>query len=101
MDDYAGDVPAPESPILEHRAKPGMELRTDKGAFPILDLAHDDCLIEMNGPGHLRGYADIFEGDKLKARCLIVMTEPEGSYVRCGFKRRTDVRDTPPVDFPL
>lgn len=102
MQDFDDDVPAKDAPIFEHRARAGMELRTEEGGrFPILDIAHDNCLIEMTGHAHLRGYADIFDKGELTARCLIVLAEPEGAYVRCGFKRRTTARNTPPVDFPL
>jgi hypothetical protein len=101
METIPGEMPGKETPLLEHRARSSMELRTAGERFRILDLGHDTCLIEMAGHGPLRGYADIFEGDELMAHCLIELAEPEGAYLRCRFKRRTVFRTTPPVDFPL
>jgi hypothetical protein len=101
MERIEGAIPATEGPILEHRVRPGLELRTASGRFPIIDLRHDTCLIENRGHLQLRGYADIYEGENQKARCLIVLVEPDGDFVRCGFKHNTPARSTPPVDFPL
>jgi hypothetical protein len=101
MEADPGEMPGTGTPLPEHRAPSAMELRAGGERFRILDLGHDTCLIETAGHGPLRGYADIFEGDTLKARCLIELAEPEGVYLRCRFKRRTVVRSTPPVDFPL
>lgn len=101
METIPGDTPGSEPPRPDHRTGLAMELRAAGERFRIVTLGHDDCLIEATGHGPMRGYADIFEGDKLTARCLIVVSEPKGDYIRCGFKRRTVVRNTPPVDFPL
>lgn len=98
-----GEVPASlrDTPLPEHRARPGMELRTDCGRYPILDLTHDNCLVEVKGHATLRGYADIYDGDIQTSRCLILWSEPEGAYVRLSFKRNTLARSTPPADFAL
>lgn len=101
MDADAEGLPGGMTPVPEHRARPGMELRTDSGRYKIIDLGRDTCLIEVPEHAHLRGYADIYDGEEQVAHCLIMLTEPEGSYLRCGFKRHTPARKTPPVDFPL
>ena len=46
-----------------------------------------------------RGFADILDGERLVATCLVVLAAPEGVYVRCTFKRRTVPRTVPPADF--
>jgi hypothetical protein len=101
MDGVLNGMPDRDPPALEHRARPGMELRTDSGCYRILDIRRNDCLIEMTENAVLRGYADIYEDGEQIARCLIVLTKPEGAYLRCGFKQRTEARSSPAVDFPL
>jgi hypothetical protein len=77
-----------------------MVLRTGSGTFRIVDLAADGCLLEASAPASaLRGYADIYDGEEQVARCLIVLTGPEGDHLRCSFKRRTAARAAPPEDY--
>lgn len=101
METVAGRMPDRASPFLEHRARTGIELRTGQGRYRVLDIRHHNCLIEMTDHAALRGYADLYENGELAARCLIVLAKPEGDFLRCDFKRRTVVRNSPPVDFPL
>jgi hypothetical protein len=95
MDEAGGDVK------LERRAAPGLVLMTGRGRYRILDLGPDSCLIEAPGREGLRGYADIYQGDRQMARCLIVLAAAEGNLQRCVFKRRTDARSAPPPDFAV
>jgi len=86
---------------LEHRASPGMVLRTAHDGYRILDIGADSCLVEAPRGGVTRGYADIYQGERQVERCLIVLTETEGSMQRCTFKQRTVARATPPADFAV
>ena len=81
------------------RAARRMELETGGRRFPILDLRPESCLIEAPDSALLRGFADIWDGERHVARCLILLAAPEGALVRCSFKRRTAVRAVPPPDF--
>lgn len=76
-----------------------LRLESGSGRFPILSLDPESCLIEAPAGAHLRGFADIFEGERHVATCLIVLAAPEGPYLRCAFKRRTIPRTAPPPDF--
>ena len=76
-----------------------LSLESGTRRFPILSLKADSCLIEAPDGAGLRGYADILDGERLVATCLVVLAAPEGPYVRCTFKRRTTPRCTPPADY--
>jgi hypothetical protein len=79
--------------------RPGLVLEAGARRFAILDLASDSCLIEASDGAVLRGFADIYDGDRHLAQCLIVLAAPEGAFLRCAFKRRTPSRLDPPRDF--
>ncbi|MBP7003601.1 hypothetical protein [Amaricoccus sp.] len=79
--------------------RPGLVLEAGTRRFPILDLAADSCLIEASDSACLRGYADIWDGERHLAQCLLVVAAPEGGLLRCSFKRRTAFRLEPPRDF--
>jgi hypothetical protein len=70
-----------------------------RSRFPVLAIGSDGCLIEPGDGGVPRGYADIFDGERHLAQCLIVLAAPEGPYLRCTFKRWTAARPGPPADF--
>jgi hypothetical protein len=74
-------------------------LRIGGGAYPILRQGGDTCVIEAPSGARLRGYADIYEGDKHRAHCLIVLSEPDGDLIRLTYKLRTEVKSAPPADF--
>jgi hypothetical protein len=79
--------------------RPGLALQAGSRRFPVLDLTADGCLIEAQDSATLRGYVDLFDGDRHLACCLIVLTAPEGPFLRCAFKRRTAFRLDAPRDF--
>jgi hypothetical protein len=83
---------------LGRRARP-MLLECGARRYPILALAAESCLIEAPESAALRGFADIFDGERHVATCLIVLAAPEGPHLRCSFKRRTAPRADPPRDF--
>lgn len=83
------------------RAGENLVLRTGTGHFRILEMGPADCLIEAASCSGLRGRADIFDGDRQVATCLITLAAPDGPYLRCAFKRRTPVRTEPAQDFAL
>ncbi len=86
-------------PAARRALRPGLVLATGTHRFPILDLTADSCLLETPDSATLRGYGDIYDGDRHVAQCLIVLAAPEGAFLRCFFKRRTPFRLEPPRDF--
>ena len=67
--------------------------------YPILSLGQDGCLIDAPGGSTLRGFADILDGERLVATCLIVLAAPDGPHLRCSFKRCTAPRSASPADY--
>jgi hypothetical protein len=76
-----------------------MQLEAGSRRFPILDLRQESCLIEAPEGTALRGFADIWDGERHVAHCLILLAAPDGEFLRCTFKRRTPAHDRPPRDF--
>lgn len=84
----------------ERRAtRPGLVLEAGTRRFPIIQMTGESVLIEAQDSATLRGYADIYDGDRHVAQCLIVLAAPEGPLLRCSFKRRTPFRIDPPADY--
>jgi hypothetical protein len=77
----------------------GLWLAVGGRRFDIRARSADSCLIVAGPQDHFRGSADIYEGDRHIAQCLIVLAEPEGGYRRLTFKRCTPVRQSPARDF--
>ncbi len=67
--------------------------------FPVVAMGSDGCLIDAQDGWIPRGFVDIFDGERHVEHCLIVLTAPEGPFLRCTFKRRTASRLAPPLDF--
>ncbi len=89
-----------ERPIPTARARVrGLLLESGRRRYPILALDTQSCLIDAPDDACLRGFADILDGERLVATCLIVLAAPEGQGLRCTFKRRTVPRNAPPPDF--
>jgi hypothetical protein len=84
---------------MERRRAPRLTLRMGGRRFPILVDGRQDCLIAAASPVALRGYADIYEGEIHRARCLVVLSAPEGEFLRLTFKLRTNVTAEPAADF--
>lgn len=76
----------------------GFALESGGRRFPILSLGTEGCLIAADGAA-LRGFADILDGERLVATCLVVLAAPEGPYLRCVFKRRTIPLSAPAADY--
>ena len=94
-----GDEFKPQGPLARRALRPGLVLEAGTRRFPILALSGESCLIEAADSATLRGYADIYEGERHLAQCLIVLAAPEGDLLRCSFKRRTAFRLDPPQDY--
>lgn len=88
-------------PLARRAVRPGLVLAAGTRRFAILDLTQDSCLIEAPDSATLRGYADIYDGERHLSQCLLVLAAPEGDLLRCSFKRRTAFRIDPPQDYVL
>ncbi|MBA3324816.1 MAG: hypothetical protein H0T41_05955 [Rhodobacteraceae bacterium] len=90
-----------DGPLARRPLRPGLVLEAGSRRFAILELTAETCLIEAPDSATLRGYADIFDGGRHVAQCLILLAAPEGDLLRCSFKRRTAFRTDPPPDYAL
>jgi hypothetical protein len=71
--------------------------------YPIVSEDSTSCLIQAP-PGaqagaRMRGYADIYDGERHRAHCLVVLARAEGEFLRVIYKRRTAARSDPPADY--
>ena len=101
MDEYAVAGPTGEHFAPPRGRLPALWLEIGARRFPIVDLDRDSCLIDASPTAALRGNAAIFDGEEQLAQCLIMVAAPEGRGQRLIFKRRTEVRAMPAVDFEL
>lgn len=76
-----------------------LALAVGRHRFPILALDQQSCLVEAPAEAPFRGRAEILEGDRLAALCLILLSAQEGNARRITFKRITPARDAAPRDF--
>jgi len=99
MEEYSVAGPSGESYPSRRGRTRSLSLEMGRHRFPILTLEHDSCTIEVPYGAPLRGHAGIFDGERLLALCLIMLAAPEGRALRILFKRRTEARLDPPLDF--
>jgi hypothetical protein len=90
-------VPASQEPPAASGA--GLWLSVGGRRFDIRSRTSDGCLVVAGPTDSFRGRADIYEGDRLLAQCLIVLAAPEGGYRRLHFKRITPVGTGPAADY--
>lgn len=76
-----------------------LTLRIGEARYPIIDQDGQSCLVLAPEGIRLRGFADIYEGEIHRDRALILLSEPEGEFVRLTWKRRSPVLPGPPGDF--
>lgn len=83
------------------RRTTGGRLRVQVGDawHPILSCDPDGFEVAADIAPKLRGHVEIHEGPRLLRSALIVAMQPEGRTVRCVFKRSTEGRTTPPLDY--
>jgi len=88
-------------PRSQGEGAPQLDLVLGDARYPVLDCGSQSCLVAAPQGAVLRGYAYLYEGERLVAHCLIVLAEPEGNLLRCRFKQRTPARSSAPTDYAL
>jgi len=99
MEERSVAGPSGEHVVMPRGRVRSLSLAVGKQRFPILALDRDSCLVDAPRETVFRGYAEVFDGDRLAALCLILLAAPEGSSRRLIFKRFTEARAEPPRDF--
>lgn len=79
--------------------KTRMTVRADERRIPILRFLDRGFAVEGDAAAHLRGFVDIYEGERHKLRCLIVASEEEDGEILYEFKRSTATADGAALDF--
>lgn len=79
----------------------GLRLVSPTGTCAIQRMWDSGCILDLDETPQLRGYVDIYDGERHMFQCLIVASEQESGRMRCTFKRLTAVRMTAPVDYVL
>ena len=78
MEERAVAGPSGEHVVVPRGRVRSLSLAVGKQRFPILTLDRDSCLVDAPCETVFRGYAEIFDGDRLAALCLILLAAPEG-----------------------
>jgi len=99
MEERAVAGPSGEHVVIRRGRVRSLALSFGNQRFPILSLDRDSCLIEAPPETAFRGHAEIFDGERQAALCLILLAAPEGTARRLLFKRYTPARADPPRDF--
>jgi hypothetical protein len=82
-------------------ARKKLTLRIGSRRYPILSQGAETCVIRAPVDTPLRGIADVYEGERHVARCLILLSASDGELMRLSYKWRTPVQSSPPLDFAL
>lgn len=85
----------------KRQVETGLRLVSPSGTCLIQRMWDNGCVLAYEDTPQLRGYVDIYDGDRHMFQCLIVAAEHDGDRVRCTFKRLTAVRMSAPVDYVL
>lgn len=83
----------------EQRKRGRMRLEVGGESFTVLRYWETGLAVDAENAAHLRGLADLYDGGRHVAQCLIVASEEDGDEVVFEFKRQTAAGDQPPVDF--
>ncbi len=82
-------------PSSQPAFRPGLMLAVGSRRFSILDLRPDSCLIRARDSALLRGAADLYDGTRHLAQCLLLRATAEGDLLRCVFQRRSTFAEDP------
>lgn len=84
--------------VSARRARASYTVRAGDRRMPVTELASDGFVIRADGRPPLRGYADVFLGEDLVLRGLVICSWAENGLVGYEFKRGT-TDGTVPVDY--
>ena len=76
-----------------------MRIEVGGQSFTILRYWNTGFAVDAEAAPNLRGLADLYEGSRHVAHCLIVACGEEAGEMVYEFKRNTATLDGPPADF--
>lgn len=83
----------------EQRKRSRMRIEVGGESFTILRYWDTGFAVESDTAPHMRGLADLYEGKRHVAQCLIVASAEESGETVFEFKRHTTALERPPADF--
>ena len=81
------------------KKKSRMRVRVGQQDFKILRYWDDGFAMDPDDATRLRGIVDIYDGARMKSRCLIVASSEEGGQMVYEFKRATEAVEGPALDY--
>ena len=78
-----------------------LKIKTGKESFRILRLWQNGFALEDEYAPAIRGFVDIYDGERHLYQCLVIASEDLEGERRVEFKRSTLATDRPPLDFFL
>ena len=81
------------------RKRGRMRLEVGGESLTVLRYWDDGLAVGADEAAHVRGLADIYDGPRHVAQCLIVASSEAHGEMVYEFKRNTAAQDRPPVDF--
>ncbi|MDG2405701.1 MAG: hypothetical protein P8M25_12310 [Paracoccaceae bacterium] len=76
-----------------------LKIKTGKESFRILRLWQNGFALEDKCAPAIRGFIDIYEGERHLYQCLVIASEDLEGERHFEFKRSTLATDRPPLDF--
>lgn len=83
----------------EQRKRGRMRLEVGGESFTVLRYWETGLAVDAENAAHLRGLADLYDGGRHVAQCLIVASEEDGDEVVFEFKRQTAAGRPAPCRF--
>ncbi len=81
------------------KRKSRMRVRVGGQDFTILRYWDEGFALDVDDAPHLRGLVDIYDGARMKSRCLIIASSEEDGQMVYEFKRATEAVDGPALDY--
>lgn len=78
-----------------------LKIKTGKETCRILRLWKNGFALEAEQAPAIRGFVDIYDGERHLYQCLIIASENLNGERQFEFKRNTLAKDRPPLDFFL
>jgi hypothetical protein len=76
-----------------------LRVRAGKAWYPVLQRWPNGFSVATDTAPEMRGFVDLYDGDRHLCRCLVFATDESAGEVRFEFKRQTVPLDRPPADF--
>lgn len=84
---------------LAERKSSRLRLHSGEEIYRVLRAWDGGFALDRESTPRLRGLVDLYDGSRHLSQCLIVASSEEGGELHVEYKRMTEARSTPPLDF--